>query len=48
MEDHVRYDVTEPKDDIFMKVRLNVTNFYVKLNHTKFLDWIMSTNDYFN
>lgn len=42
------YDVPEPRDNISKKVRIDVTYFYEKLNPTEFIDWIMSTEDYFN
>ena len=38
----------EQDDDLTKKVRLEVTEFYGKLNPTAFLDWIMSMEDYFD
>ncbi|WJZ83015.1 hypothetical protein VitviT2T_002731 [Vitis vinifera] len=35
-------------DDVTKKVRLEVAEFYGKLNPTTFLDWIMSMEDYFD
>ena len=36
------------QDDATKKVRLQVAEFYGKLNPTAFLDWIMSMEDYFD
>ena len=38
----------ELDDDVTKKVRLEVVEFYGKLNPIAFLDWIMSMEDYFD
>ena len=38
----------EHDDDVTKKVRLEVAEFYGKLNPFAFLDWIMSMQDYFD
>ena len=38
----------EQDDDVTKRVRLEVAEFYGKLNPTAFLDWIMSMEDYFD
>ncbi|RVW69973.1 Transposon Ty3-I Gag-Pol polyprotein [Vitis vinifera] len=43
-----RAKLFELDDDVTKKVRLEVAEFYGKLNPTAFLDWIMSMEDYFD
>ena len=43
-----RGKIFEQDDDVTKKVRLEVAEFYGKLNPTAFLDWIMSMEDYFD
>ena len=43
-----RTKLFELDDDVTKKVRLEVAEFYGKLNPTAFLDWIMSMEDYFD
>ena len=43
-----RAKLFELDDDVTKKVRLEVAEFYRKLNPTAFLDWIMSMEDYFD
>ena len=46
MENQRRAELLELDDDATKKVRLEVAEFYRKLNPTAFLDWIMSMEDY--
>ena len=46
MENQRRAELFELDDDVTKKVRLEVAEFYRKLNPTTFLDWIMSMEDY--
>ena len=48
MENQRRAELLELDDDATKKVRLEVAEFYRKLNPTAFLDWIMSMEDYFD
>ena len=43
-----RSDLFQQDDDVTKKVRLEVAEFYGKLNPIAFLDWIMSMEDYFD
>ncbi|RVW70926.1 Retrovirus-related Pol polyprotein from transposon 297 [Vitis vinifera] len=43
-----RAKLFELDDDVTKKVRLEIAEFYGKLNPTAFLDWIMSMEDYFD
>ncbi|KAL6313353.1 hypothetical protein AAG906_001063 [Vitis piasezkii] len=43
-----RAKLFELDDDVTKNVRLEVAEFYGKLNPTAFLDWIMSMEDYFD
>ena len=40
--------IFELDDDVTKNVRLEVAEFYGKLNPIAFLDWIMSMEDYFD
>ena len=46
MENQRRAELLELDDDATKKVRLEVVEFYGKLNPIAFLDWIMSMEDY--
>ena len=46
--DSKRVRLFELNDDVTKKVRLEVAEFYGKLNPMIFLDWIMSMEDYFD
>ena len=48
MGNQQRGKIFEQDDDVTKKVRLEVAEFYRKLNPTAFLDWIMSMLDYFD
>ena len=48
MANQQRGRMFEQDDDVTKKVRLEVAEFYGKLNLTAFLDWIMSMEDYFD
>ena len=48
MKNQTRAKLFELDDDVTKKVRLEVAEFYGKLNPTAFFDWIMSMEDYFD